>query len=124
MKYILVVEHDENVSKFLQVNLLARKYPARFVSDEQTALALIRAESPWLIILDLQSTNDESFIFLDLLGQIVEDNLTCAIVFTTWLSAAQIAYCSLYPYVCEILYKPANATILMNTVKRLWKREI
>jgi DNA-binding NtrC family response regulator len=124
MTYILIIEPDAFVAKFVQVNLMARKYSTRVVADKQTALALIRDQFPNLVIMDLQSTDEEGFQFLDKLGEMMAEDFTCAIVFTTWLSPAQLDYCSSYPYVCEILYKPIEARALIDTIGRLWEQPV
>lgn len=124
MTYILVIEPDVFVAKFVQVNLIARQYSTLLVTDKKAALEIIHTQFPRLVIMDLQSTSEEGFQFLDELGLMPQASSTCAIVFTTWLSPEQLDQCSRYPFVCEILYKPIEARVMMEAIGRLWDQPI
>lgn len=113
---ILIVEDEASIRKLAAVNLLARGYTVTAVESAEEGLALLREQSPALLLLDIKLPGMQGW---DLLKAMADDPGispdTPVIVMT---AAADVgASARDYPNVVKVLIKPFNVDDLLQAVK-------
>lgn len=121
MEYILVVEDEANILKFVSLNLLSRGFKVIEEKNGTDALARLHSAPPALMILDIKLPDTTGW---DVLRRVVGDHLV-KIEFPVLIMTASItdAYIDLeaYPNVREILIKPFSSGKLLSAVQRALK---
>ncbi len=124
MTTILVVEDEANVRKLVAVNLTSRGYAVLEAGDVREALALLRAVTPDLMMLDIKLPDLTGWDLLA--GLAVETTQPVhfpVVVMTASVMDAQVDL-DQYPAVVDVLVKPFSAAKLVAAVERALRAKV
>lgn len=124
MTTILVVEDEANVRKLVAVNLTSRGYAVLEAGDVREALALLRAVTPDLMMLDIKLPDLTGWDLLaGLAVEVAQPAHFPVVVMTASVMDAQVDL-DQYPAVVDVLVKPFSAAKLVAAVERALRAKV
>jgi two-component system, OmpR family, alkaline phosphatase synthesis response regulator PhoP len=116
---IAVVDDDEYVRELVAVNLQKRGYAVITVGDSTQALAIIEANHPDLVILDIMMPNVDGWEILKLIKDNEQFNDMKVLMLTARTSPKDQMIGKEILNADEYMMKPFDIADLLNAVKRL-----
>lgn len=122
---LLIVEDDEPVVTSLR-STLSDEFEVTVANDVEQASALIKRETPQLVLLDLglspKSSPEQGF---HLLRALQRDGRRCKTVVCTGYSERELAVRAVRYGAYDVLYKPVDVTVLRGVLRRAgWLAEL
>ncbi len=119
MSYILIVEDDPHIRRFIRVNLTARGFKVIEVDNGEDALNYIYDDLPVLVLLDIKLPGMSG---LDLLGMISQDERYKSlpvVLISAWVKEQAHDIRLTYPQIAAMIPKPLSVDDLLTTVRRI-----
>ena len=113
---ILVIEDESLIATITAETLADEGYEVRTASDGSTALEVLRAWAPCLILLDIMMPVIDGRAFLRELWQL-EDLATTPVVLVSGVGGPMLSDVSMR--VADVIRKPFRLELLLDTVARL-----
>jgi len=113
---ILVIEDERLIATIIAETLADEGYEVRTASDGSTALEILRAWVPCLILLDIMMPVMDGYAFLRELWQL-EDRATTPVVLVSGAGGPMLSDVSMR--VADVIRKPFSLERLLATVARL-----
>jgi two-component system alkaline phosphatase synthesis response regulator PhoP len=112
---VLIVEDDAALRRMLSIFLRAAGYLAQVAADGPTGLALVRAERPDLVLLDLMLPGIDGW---EVLRRIKGDALTATVPVLVLTASVDVPYNeqALRLGATRFLAKPIDSRVLVETV--------
>lgn len=119
MSYILIVEDDPHIRRFIRVNLTARGFKVIEADTGEDALNYIYDDPPILVLLDIMLPGMSG---LDLLGMISQDERYKSlpvVLISAWVKEQSSDIRMTYPQVAATIPKPLSVNELVTTVRSI-----
>ncbi|HVW97254.1 MAG TPA: sigma-54 dependent transcriptional regulator [Mucilaginibacter sp.] len=117
---ILIIDDDIAVRTSLSLLLRDEEYEVRDCAGPEDALKIIRKESPELIILDLNFSNDTSGKEgMELLGRVRQEGPAIPVILITGWASIELAVQGMKAGANDFINKPWNNDHLLQSVKTL-----
>jgi len=119
VSYILIVEDDPHIRRFIRVNLTARGFKVIEVDNGEDALNYIYDDLPVLVLLDIKLPGMSG---LDLLGMISQDERYKSlpvVLISAWVKEQAHDIRLTYPQIAAMIPKPLSVDDLLTTVRRI-----
>ncbi len=116
MSKILIIEDEANIRKLISVNLMARGYEVLEAEDAQQGLALLRKESPAVLLLDIRLPDMSGWEVLEIIAANPDYPQIPVIVITASLTNGQPDNAH-YTNLRRVLNKPVSIKELTHTIQ-------